>query len=262
MVDNRKLFDGRTENYSQYRPGYPAQIISLLESNAGLNSSSVVADIGSGTGILSRLFLENGNTVYCVEPNSHMRMKSQEYLASFKDALIVDGSSERTTLPDKSVNLIVAGQAFHWFDQELSKKEFLRILKPGSMVALIWNDRKSGFKGMNEDYERICMKYSPKYHGSGSSALDGRAIIKFFGGRHNKFVLDNSQKLDLAGLKGRYLSASYAIGPNDESYTELMNSLENTFERNEEGGFVQIRYETVIFLGKLSEDESDLVCPP
>src|SRR5208282_2924056 len=118
----------------RYRPGYPPALLDLLREECGLHSDHVVGDIGSGTGFLSELFLKNGNRVYGVEPNAEMRAGGEEYLSSYANFTSVDGSAEATTLPASSVDFVAAGQAFHWFDPQAARREFLRILKPGGWV--------------------------------------------------------------------------------------------------------------------------------
>lgn len=248
-TDTKDLFTGRTEDYSRYRPGYPEEIIQLLEKHASLTGESVVADIGSGTGILTSLFLRNGNKVFSVEPNSDMMSAAKRVLSEYPGFHPVDGAAENTGITSSSVDLIVAGQSFHWFNREKAAVEFRRILKPGGSIALIWNDRVSKSTGTNADYERICKTFSPKYHGSGSSAVGKTVISDFFNGNYSKFVLNNTQSLDLDGFKGRYFSASYAIGRDNPDYGKLISSLEESFERNRIGNTVHLKYETRIFIG-------------
>lgn len=249
-----RLFDGKSEIYSKFRPSYPDEVISTLRENAGQNQDSVVADIGSGTGILSKLFLMHGNFVYCVEPNSDMRDKAKDFLSSFNNYRLIDGSAENTHLPDKSVDFVVAAQSFHWFDPELSKREFKRILRPGGKVVLLWNNRTSKHDSFNEVYENIIMKFSPKYHGTGSLSVGEEIIEEFLDGHFLLFTLSNLQKLALDGVKGRYFSASYAIEPEDPDYKELLNSLKGVFNKYQENGFVDLEYETRIYVGTLKHD--------
>ncbi len=250
-TEPRNLFKGRSEYYNRSRPGYPDSLITLLKQRILFTSSWTVADIGSGTGLLSRVFLDSGNTVFGVEPNDEMRAVSVGILGKNRNFHPVTGTGENTGLKDNSVDLISCGQSFHWFDIKKAAQEFSRILKPEGYVALVWNDRLPVEKGINEEYERICIRYSPKYHSSGSTVLNREGFEKFFRRGYEEHVLENHQTLDLDGLKGRYLSASYAISPEDEKYEELMKSLEEAFRANEVNGFVRIEYETRVFLGRI-----------
>jgi ubiquinone/menaquinone biosynthesis C-methylase UbiE len=129
MEDSTKRFSNRVENYVKYRPHYPQEIINFLSEEIGLNSEKTIADIGSGTGISAELFLENGNKVYGIEPNKEMREAAEIYLEKYKYFISVNGTAEDTLLENDSMDIVLAGQAFHWFDVEKAKKEFKRILK-------------------------------------------------------------------------------------------------------------------------------------
>src|SRR5580765_7216511 len=124
MIDPTTRFTTRVDNYVKYRPSYPAAIITLLETECGLTSESLVADIGSGTGLLTELFLKHGNKVFAVEPNAEMRAAGERLLARYPSFISVSATAESTTLEDNSIDLIVAGQAFHWFERAAAKVEF------------------------------------------------------------------------------------------------------------------------------------------
>src|SRR5262245_64642768 len=134
-------FSSLVENYIKYRPGYPNEVIETLRSECGLTSGSIIADVGSGTGILTEMFLRIGNTVYGIEPNREMREAAERLLKDYPRFRSVASRAEETTLDDASVDFITAGQAFHWFDREKTREEFARILRPRGWVALIWNER-------------------------------------------------------------------------------------------------------------------------
>lgn len=242
-------FRGKTGDYSRNRPGYPQEIITILQRENAVNSHSTIADIGSGTGKLAELFLKNGLRVVCVEPNPEMRTQASVDLMGYHDFSIMDGTAEDTGIDRNSVDLVVAGQAFHWFSPAESAGEFLRILKPGGMAALIWNDRVLGRDDFNAEYEHICRVFSNGYHQPGSLALDRSIIDRFFEGNVKVFTLENAQKLDLEGIMGRYFSASYALGPEDSRYAELLMEFCDAFSRHSVDGFATIRYQSRVFLG-------------
>jgi SAM-dependent methyltransferase len=158
-ADPKKRFSPRVENYIKYRPSYPLKIIDFLKENNILEEGNVIADIGSGTGILTKIFLDNGNVVYGIEPNKDMRAAAERFLHKYTKFSSFEGSAESTGLENNSVNLIIAGQAFHWFDVEKARKEFKRILKPNGYVVLIWNDRIKSRNNFNSDYESFILKY-------------------------------------------------------------------------------------------------------
>lgn len=144
--DPTRRFSDRVENYVRYRPGYPRALLECLAREHGLDPAHAVADIGSGTGILSELLLRNGNAVFGVEPNAEMRAAAERLLRGQAKFHSVDGRAEATTLPTASVDWITAAQAFHWFDVSAARREFRRILRPiasgsdgqgGRRVALV-----------------------------------------------------------------------------------------------------------------------------
>lgn len=130
-------FSNRVENYQRFRPSYPLETIEFLQIELGLKQSSTVADIGSGTGIFSRLLLETGCTVFGVEPNAEMRAAGARYLSEFDKFTSVAGAAENTNLPAGSVDFVVAAQAFHWFEREAFEKEAARVLKSGGYLSTL-----------------------------------------------------------------------------------------------------------------------------
>ena len=158
MTDPTQRFTNRVDHYVRYRPSYPRGVLDLLATECALTSASVVADVGSGTGILSELFLENGNRVLGVEPNTEMRA-AERRLGRHPQFTSVAGTAEVTTLDDRSVDFVAAGQAFHWFDPERARAEFARLLKPEGRVVLIWNPRRKDATPFLAAYERLLEVY-------------------------------------------------------------------------------------------------------
>ena len=158
MSDPTKRFSNRVENYIKFRPGYPGAIIDLSREECGLNRQSIIADIGSGTGILSELFLKNGNRVFGIEPNAPMRGAGEKILERYSNFTSINGAAEATTLSDNTVDFVVAGQAFHWFDQRCARAEFSRILKPSGWVILLWNERRIDSTPFLRAYEQMLLK--------------------------------------------------------------------------------------------------------
>lgn len=250
--DSRTIFQGRSSHYSAGRPTYPPEILDILRENAGVGYNTVIADIGSGTGLLSKIFLEKGNPVFCVEPNKDMRERATKDLSMYRSARIIDGSAEHTGLPDSSVDIITAGQSFHWFDLEHARKEFSRILRPGGRVCLVWNDRiDTSGAGINSTYEEIVSTFSTGYHKSGSGSLDSAKIEGFFSKGLKTYSVENSQYLDLEILIERYRSASYSFEPPDPRYKEAVARLGEAFKKFEKDGKVLMLYTTKIFLGTI-----------
>ena len=140
-ADPTKRFSDRVDNYIKYRPTYPNEVLDYLKEKCYLTSKSVIADVGAGTGIFTKLLLDRGYTVYAVEPNAPMRDAAVEQLSADKNFTAVDGTAGATTLSSNSIDMIVCAQAFHWFSNENTRVEFKRILKDTGKTALIWNNR-------------------------------------------------------------------------------------------------------------------------
>ena len=245
-------FSNRVENYAKYRPNYPREVLTLMRDEMGLVPASVVADIGSGTGILSRIFLENGNTVYGVEPNREMREAGERLLAAYENFVSVDGKAEATTLDERSVDFVAAGQAFHWFEPEAARAEFQRILKPGGRVVLVWNERRVGGSPFLAAYEDIFKKHGTDYERVAHQYTVEHMVQPFFGASEVTLrTFDNRQVFDFEGLRGRLLSASYAPEPGHPNHRPMMDDLRRVFDEHQQGGTVAIEYDTKVYYGRL-----------
>ncbi len=243
-------FSSRVKDYVLYRPGYPSGIIDYLKNDYGLTPSSIIADIGSGTGKSTEMFLNNGNKVYGVEPNEDMRLAAEYLFMGNPDFISINARSEETGLPDKCIDFIVAGQAFHWFDLTETKKEFKRILKAVGKVVLIWNEREPNQTGFMGEYDAFLYKYSTDYKEIDHRNVDENKIAAFFSpGVFHEEHFDNQQVFDFEGLKGRYDSASYAIPFSDPGYKDAIEVLIELFEKYEEDGKVVMKYVTKVFCG-------------
>ncbi len=256
-MDPTQRFSARVENYVRYRPGYPARVLDLLRGRYGLTRNSEVADIGSGTGTVARMFLENGNRVFGVEPNAEMRRAGERLLAGFPRFTSVATTAEKTTLLDRSVDFVAAGQAFHWFDPGLTRREFERILRPQGLVVLVWNARRKERTGFLETYERLLETHGTDYaevsHGRRGSPEEVR---DFFAPMPvEAWTFENAQRLDLAGLKGRVLSSSYVPAEGEAGCAEMLAELEDVFWRYQDGGTVTVRYDTRVYVGMLQDDQ-------
>ncbi len=239
------------ENYVRYRPGYPAKILDLLRTEAGLRPNWIVADIGSGTGILAEMFLKCGNTVTGVEPNDAMRAAAERLLRHYARFRSVKGTAEATGLPPASVDLVTAGQAFHWFDLDKARAEFLRILKPGGHAALVWNTRKTEGTPFLRAYELLLQRHSVDYRQVDHRLVTDEILGRFFAA-FRKWTFANSQEFDLGGLKGRLMSASYAPLPGHPAFAPLMDRLDAVFREHAVDGTVRFDYATELYLGRLA----------
>jgi len=225
-----------------------------MKRKLGLTAVSIIADIGSGTGILSELFLTHGNTVYAVEPNDEMRSTAEKELATFSNFKSVRGTAEDTTLPAKSIDFVTAGQAFHWFNADKAKLEFSRILKSSGWVVLIWNIR-TGSSRFNQAYEQIVSKYAAlPYSRHDPKDKELSENLNTFLGDYVQETFRNSQALDYEGLLGRVLSSSYISLLEDSKYQLMVSDLRTLFNEHQERGFVQIEYDSEIYCSQLDLD--------
>lgn len=246
-------FSDRVEDYIRYRPGYPPDVLEALTREFGLRPAHAIADIGSGTGISAELFLRNGNSVFAVEPNSDMRAAAEKLLAQYSAFHSVAGRTEATTLPDASIDWVVAAQAFHWFDVDAARREFRRILRPGGPVVLMWNNRRPDTPFMN-GYEALIQQFALDYNqiNHENAEKDGR-IERFFdtGGFEQRSFL-NAQVFDFDGLQGRLTSSSYMPNADHPSFEAMIAELRRLFDRYAESGHIRFDYDTKLWFGLLS----------
>jgi SAM-dependent methyltransferase len=252
VLDPTKRFSTRVENYIRYRPSYPPEIIPLLESECGLTSDMLVADLGFGTGFLTQLFLKHGNPVVGIEPNPDMRAAGERILANYSNFESIDATAEATTLADNSIDMIVAGQAFHWFDRTKVRVEFQRILKPNGWVVLIWNGFHVETSPLNNGYQEIVLRYGTDYK-EVAREISGVDVEPFFAPNRCKCAkFQFRQVFDFEGLKGRLLSSSYAPNETAPHFGDMIDDLRSLFAANEKNGKVEFDYETEVYYGQLS----------
>ncbi|ASZ13882.1 class I SAM-dependent methyltransferase [Chitinophaga pendula] len=250
MNDSTTRFTNRADNYARYRPGYPIAVIEYLQQKIGLHAGMDVADIGAGTGISSELFLKNGNTVYAVEPNDAMRAKATALLQHYPGFQPVKGTAEATQLEDGSMDIVFAGQAFHWFNQEEAKTEFKRIAKRDGYVLLMWNIRKLN-TGFAREYENLLATYGTGYTPSRRDVAAEDMNTAFFSPcRYEKVIFENSQELGYETIKGRLLSTSFMPSEADINCAPMIARLEDMFGRYEKDGRVSFDYITTLFIAK------------
>jgi SAM-dependent methyltransferase len=253
--DPTNRFTDRVGDYVRYRPRYPATILDTLRRDTGLTPVSVVADIGSGTGFSAEMFLENCNRVWGVEPNSAMRAAGATYLAKHPRFTAVAGTAEATTLPDASVDYVVAGQAFHWFERDPTRTEWARILRPTGWVALFWNSRHLDLSPFMAEYEALVHSVAPDYQRVSHEHVANHQLASMFAdGAFSYHTFPYSQLLDNAGLAGRTFSSSYAPHAADARAPALRAALADLFARYEHEGYVQYDYTTELYFGRIARD--------
>ena len=253
MTDSIARFSRTVENYVRYRPSYPFAIVEFLQRACPLISTSVIADVASGTGFLAEIFLKNGNQVIGIEPNADMRAAGQHHLRNYPRFTSVDATAEATTLPPHSVDMITVGQAFHWFNLEKARQEFERILKLDGWVILAWNIARNKSPFMLA-YEKIWFNYlAPQ---ADNAVTDAQAIEAGLRAWYAPGIVsfesfDNSQVVDLDGLRGRILSSSYSPTPEHPKYAPMLAELETIFNTHQVKGKVAIEYECRVCYGQL-----------
>lgn len=243
-------FSDRVENYIRYRPGYPGQVLETLRRECRLTPAHAIADIASGTGIWTKMLLENGNPVYGVEPNVDMRKAAERLLAAYPKFISVDGKAESTTLPEASVDVVTAAQSAHWFDRGRARSEFSRILKPGGWLVLLWNERAIDTTPFLCEYEQLLLTYGTDYQEIRHEKTTD-AVNEFFDpAPYQERVFPMQQEFDYSGLEGRLLSSSYAPGPGHPKHEPMLRGLRRIFAERAVNGRVTFEYKTRVYFGQ------------
>jgi ubiquinone/menaquinone biosynthesis C-methylase UbiE len=279
MEDSMFRFTTRVENYVKYRPRYPPAIIGLLQMDCHLTKNAVIADIGSGTGLLTELFLNNGNRVFGIEPDLDMQAAAEQLLQKYPGFTSIAGTAEAIPLPDHQVDFVTAGQAFHWFDRERARREITRILMPKGWVVLVWNRQRTTGTPFLDALERFWQTYLTD---EGLNAVaTGQNLTTLLQQQNQVYRLrlhpermyqeviapfftsdtfkvkrfENPQICDFTALKGRVLSAGTAPDAGHPRYPEMLEELETIFQAHQMDGSVTIEYETEVYYGQLLPEE-------
>ncbi len=247
MIPPTQRFSNRVDFYVRARPRYPAALLRFFQSELSLSPTHGVADIGSGTGFLTELFVRNGNPTYAVEPNAPMRAAAEAYLAEWPNFHSIDATAEATTLAAASIDFVTAGQAFHWFDVALANREFRRILKPSGIVALVWNEQVKDGSQLMVEYQQLVQTHRKEKLRDDDGMED---IARFFGSSgYRSAAFENPQSLDFQGLVDRIASSSYMRLPKDAGYDAQLNQAKAIFDRHQKNGTVQFLHQTQVFYG-------------
>jgi SAM-dependent methyltransferase len=253
MFSSKSRFTDRVSLYQQYRPSYPVAAFDFIAEASQLDANSKVADIGSGTGISAKILLEKGFEVFAVEPNDSMRMAAEDDLRLYPKFHSIAASAENTSLDSESIDIVVAAQAFHWFDKSQFKKECFRIGKSSFSIALIWNDRDIS-QPFQKAYESFLQEFSIDYNAVNHLNISDETLEAFLApSEMKKASFPYAQKFDLEGLIGRAASSSYLPGPGHERYGAMKNALITIFQAFEQDGFVIFAYITRVYFSKFSK---------
>jgi len=236
-------FFNKAEKYAEGRPGYPAEALNFLMEQLNLNSSMRVADVGAGTGLLTRDLRRRFKEVVAVEPNDEMRAEL--------DGNATNGTAENTGLKSESVDAIFSAQAFHWFEPVAAREEFFRVLKDPKPVALIWNNRlvssDPGARRLDEIMSALQIGAS-----SALKAHEGTIVQFFKTEKLNKTSFDNFTFLTKKELRSMVLSRSYAPREGDAGYPELVRELDKIFDAHSQNERFSVPYKTIVYWGQLS----------
>jgi ubiquinone/menaquinone biosynthesis C-methylase UbiE len=251
VIDPTRRFSSRVENYVRYRPEYPSDVIELLKAECGLTSATVIADVASGTGIFTRMLLENGNRVFGVEPNPEMSKAGEKFLEAYPNFVSVAGTAEATTLADHAVDLITAAQAAHWFDREKARREFIRICQPGGWTVLLWNERRTESTPFLREYEQLLLRYGTDYESVRHERTTQEIETFFAPSPFQVRRFDYQQAFDYSALEGRLLSSSYTPQAEDATYLPMLRDLRRIFDEYQVDRRVAFEYDTQVFYGRL-----------
>jgi SAM-dependent methyltransferase len=251
MRDPTKRFSDRAENYTKYRPGYPDAMVRFFRTL--LPPPSPIADVGSGTGILTRQLLSHGYELYAVEPNEAMRQEAEKASTDDPHFHSVDGKAEATTLANQSIDFITCAQAFHWFDRVSTRLEFCRILKENGLTALIWNERADDASKVNREYDSLLERMAPEYQNVSHRRIALPDIQAFFApGEVELRTFPNEQILDREGFLGRLLSSSYVPNLGQPGHQEIIEAAAKIFDAHQVDGKITFDYESKVFVGRFS----------
>lgn len=251
-LDSTARFSDRVGDYVRYRPDYPPALLDWLQREQGVDNGWRVADVGAGTGISSKMFLDAGYRVTAVEPNGRMRAAAEQWLHGYEKFDAVDGRAAATGLPGASVDLVTSAQAFHWFDEAATRREFARILRPKGLAAIWWNSRRLTGTRFLEGYEALLLEYGTDYVSVAERYADDARMRAWFGaGFRGSAYFDHVQRLDFDALRGRLMSSSYVPKAGHPQHEPMLRALRDLFENCATQGTISFEYDTRVFAGEL-----------
>lgn len=252
-ADPTRRFSSRVDDYVRHRPGYPDALVGLLWERIGLRPEWRIADVGCGTGLSALPFLRAGAAVVGVEPNREMRLAGARALRDRRGFRPTAGRAEALPLRTGSLDLLVAGQAFHWFDVRKAAREFARCLRAGGWAAVFWNTRRRDGGAFLRGYEELLQRHGTDYARVHHQRDREEKLAGFFGPGWRRHALPNEQVLDREGLRGRLLSSSYTPEADDPARAPMLEALDELFRAHARGGEVRLLYDLEVFVGRPGE---------
>jgi len=262
MTKPTQRFSNRVADYVRYRPDYPLSVVETLRQHCGWTGNVDIADLGSGTGLSALGFLAAGHRVLGVEPNAEMRQAAESLLAARSTFTSIPGSAEATTLADHSVDLVIAAQAFHWFDVAAVATESDRILRTGGHRAVLWNLRKTTGSAFLDGYEALLQRFGTDYAAVSERYADPQALNRYFGpDGYDEYRFDHAQHFDFEGLRGRLLSSSYTPAPDHPQHPPMLDALKELFDATSADNTVAFEYDTCLYVSTPCRASSALPKP-
>lgn len=255
LIGNGSFFSGDVADYAKYRPSYPPKITQYMKKEFKLSNDHCVADIGSGTGLSSKLFLKFGCTVYGVEPDPAMRTVAEKKLAEFEAFTSIDGTAHDTHLPAHSVDFVVSAQAFQWFDQDMVKPEFKRILRPNGYCVLLWNQHPFKGSAMAKEFDQLLHQYLPEFTQATRRDSIDEQLTGFFDQDFQRERFKNYHVMNFETFLGWTKSYAFNLRPEAPGYNDLMQSLRKLYEKYNDNGHVTFEYFTHIYVGRFAPED-------
>jgi SAM-dependent methyltransferase len=252
-TDPRTQFSSKAQGYQDHRWDYAPAAIETLIGQTHLGDKAVIADIGAGTGMVSRHFIERGYQVFAVEPNLAMRQMAEQALGHDPAFHTIDGLADATTLAKQSVDLIVVGRAIHWFSPVSTRDEFLRILKPTGWLAILRtpvtaSPLKTAIDTMRTA-ENGCIEALHKQR------IESTPLNFYYG--NDDFLFWNFPATTQEGweqLLGRITSFSSTPSEADPLYPQFKAALRAVFDHFSVDGQVTVDFSTELFLGQITSN--------
>lgn len=242
------MFIGKLENYNRFRPNYPKGLIDHLEKKGILKKQSIIAEMGCGTGKLTSLLLDNGNTVYGVEPNPEMYKHLINTYSSFDKFLALNASAECSKIKSNTCDLVVCAQSFHLFNSIKAKNEFERILKSNGSILLIWYFESTNCSILN-DIRNMFYFYRNKLNQQTRTKISLDNLQKIFSSHsiNHEVYGKIHQNLSKRDFVNSMLSSSYAPIPQNELYNSYIECANKIFDRYNQKGLINYFFEINIF---------------